>query len=120
MTNPPFGGEEEAGIQLNFPGVAARQRDRAAVHAVLLRSLKPADAAAWWCPMVFYSATGFRRGSRTTAANFDLHTIVRLPEGVFAPYTGIPTNVLFFARTQPTTDIWFYMKFPARDGVKIH
>ena len=40
--------------------------------------------------------------------NFDLHTIVRLPNGVFAPYTSISTNLLFFARTQPTTEIWFY------------
>ena len=40
--------------------------------------------------------------------NFDLHTIVRLPNGVFTPYTPIPTNLLFFARSQPTTDIWYY------------
>jgi len=40
--------------------------------------------------------------------DFNLHTIIRLPNGVFAPYTSIPTNLLFFDRSQPTTDIWFY------------
>jgi type I restriction enzyme M protein len=47
--------------------------------------------------------------------DFNLHTIIRLPNGVFAPYTGIPTNILFFDRTQPTVDIWYY-EVPARDG----
>src|SRR5207302_970440 len=40
--------------------------------------------------------------------NFNLHTIVRLPNGVFAPYTSIPTNLLFFDRSGPTTDVWYY------------
>ena len=40
--------------------------------------------------------------------NFDLHTIVRLPNGVFSPYTSIATNLLFYTRTQPTSEIWFY------------
>src|SRR5207245_2282804 len=39
---------------------------------------------------------------------FNLHTIVRLPNGVFAPYTSIPTNLLFFDRSGPTKDIWYY------------
>jgi type I restriction enzyme M protein len=44
--------------------------------------------------------------------NFNLHTVVRLPNGVFAPYTSIPTNILFFDRTGPTTDIWYYEVSP--------
>jgi type I restriction enzyme M protein len=47
--------------------------------------------------------------------DFNLHTIVRLPEGVFSPYTGIPTNVIFFDRSQPTGEVWYY-EIPARDG----
>jgi type I restriction enzyme M protein len=47
--------------------------------------------------------------------DYNLHTIVRLPEGVFAPYTGIPTNILFFDRTRPTEDIWYY-EILSRDG----
>jgi type I restriction enzyme M protein len=39
--------------------------------------------------------------------DLNLHTIVRLPNGVFAPYTGIPTNLLFFERDGPTKEIWY-------------
>ena len=39
---------------------------------------------------------------------FNLHTIVRLPNGVFAPYTSIPTNILFFDRSGPTREVWYY------------
>ena len=49
--------------------------------------------------------------------NYNLHTIVRLPEGVFAPYTDIPANLLFFDRSGPTDDIWFY-QIPPPDGRK--
>ena len=49
--------------------------------------------------------------------NFNLHTIVRLPNGVFAPYTGIPTNLLFFDRTGPTQVIWYYEQ-PLPEGRK--
>jgi type I restriction enzyme M protein len=47
----------------------------------------------------------------------NLHTIVRLPNGVFAPYTGIKTNILFFTKGTPTKNIWFY-EHPYPDGVK--
>jgi len=47
---------------------------------------------------------------------FNLHTIVRLPNGVFAPYTGIPTNILFFDRAGPTKEIWYYEQPKRADG----
>jgi len=47
----------------------------------------------------------------------NLHTIIRLPNGVFAPYTGIKTNLLFFTKGQPTQDIWYY-EHPYPSGVK--
>jgi len=49
--------------------------------------------------------------------DYNLHTIVRLPNGVFAPYTGIPTNVLFFDRSGPTKDVWYYEQ-PLPEGRK--
>ena len=49
--------------------------------------------------------------------NYNLHSIVRLPEGVFAPYTDIPANLLFFDRSGPTQDIWFY-QIPPPEGRK--
>ena len=48
---------------------------------------------------------------------FNLHTIVRLPNGVFAPYTGIPTNLLFFDRSGPTKEVWYYEQ-PLPEGRK--
>ena len=48
---------------------------------------------------------------------FNLHTIVRLPNGVFAPYTGIPTNLLFFDRSGPTREVWYYEQ-PLPEGRK--
>ncbi len=48
---------------------------------------------------------------------FNLHTVVRLPNGVFAPYTGIPTNILFFDRSRPTEEIWYY-EHPLPEGRK--
>ena len=47
--------------------------------------------------------------------DFNLHTIVRLPNGVFSPYTSIPTNLLFFQRDGPTEEIWYYeLPLPTR------
>src|SRR5438093_10460854 len=48
---------------------------------------------------------------------FNLHTIVRLPNGVFAPYTSIPTNILFFDRSGPTREVWYYEQ-PLPEGRK--
>ena len=64
----------------------------------------------------------FRSGVKTRIkeqllAECKLHTIVRLPNGVFAPYTGIKTNLLFFSKGTPTRDIWFY-EHPYPPGVK--
>ncbi len=109
VTNPPFGGEEEAGIQLNFP-VSTRASETALLFMqFIMRSLKPGGR----CGMVVPNGTLFGDGvsariKEQLLTNFNLHTIVRLPNGVFAPYTGIPTNLLFFDRTGSTTEIWFY------------
>ncbi len=96
VTNPPFGGEEEAGIQLNFPESSLKHGGRCGVVV----------------PDGFLFGDGVSaRIKEGLLRNFDLHTIVRLPNGVFAPYTSISTNLLFFARSQPTvgtTDIWYY------------
>ena len=109
MTNPPFGGEEEAGIQLNFPEATRASETALLFLQFIMRSLKPGGR----CGMVVPNGTLFGDGvsariKEQLLRNFNLHTIVRLPNGVFAPYTSIPTNLLFFDRTRPTTDIWFY------------
>ena len=99
VTNPPFGGEEEAGIQLNFPEATRASETALLFMQFIMRSLKPGGR----CGVVVPNGTLFGDGvsariKEQLLRNFNLHTIVRLPNGVFAPYTSIPTNLLFFDR----------------------
>ena len=116
LTNPPFGGEEEKGIQGNFPEDKQTSETAMLFLQLIMRKLKrqptsagrPARAA-----VVVPNGTLFGDGvcGRVKAEllkEFNLHTIVRLPNGVFAPYTGIPTNLLFFDRSGPTKEVWYY------------
>jgi len=112
LTNPPFGGEEERGILSNFPA------DKQTVETALLflqlimrklrRAPKPGRAAVVVPNGVLFGDGIAARIKEELLREFNLHTIVRLPEGVFAPYTSIPTNLLFFDRNGTTRDVWFY------------
>lgn len=125
LTNPPFGGEEEKGIQGNFPEDRQASETALLFLQLIMRKLKrqptlvgrPARAA-----VVVPNGTLFGDGvcariKEELLKEFNLHTIVRLPNGVFAPYTGIPTNVLFFDRSGPTKDVWYYEQ-PLPEGRK--
>ncbi|MDL1895260.1 SAM-dependent DNA methyltransferase [Anaerolineae bacterium CFX7] len=118
VTNPPFGGEEEKGIQDNFPS-----NTRAAETAILfmqfiMRSLKQGGRGAVVVPNGTLFGDGVTaRVKEMLLTEFNLHTIVRLPNGVFAPYTSIPTNLLFFDKTEPTREIWYY-ELPLPEGRK--
>ncbi len=118
ITNPPFGGMEEDGIEDNFPS-AFRTRETADLFLVLiLNLLKPGGRAA----IVLPDGTLFGEGVKTKIkekllTECNLHTIVRLPNGVFNPYTGIKTNLLFFTKGEPTKEIWFY-EHPYPPGAK--
>jgi type I restriction enzyme M protein len=116
MTNPPFGGEEEKGIQRNFPEDKQTSETALLFLQLIMRKLrrpgtkgKLAGRAGVVVPngMLFGDGVAARI-KQELVETFNLHTVVRLPEGVFAPYTSIPTNVLFFDRSGPTNDIWFY------------
>lgn len=109
LTNPPFGGEEEQGIQANFPAVTRTSRTELLFVQVIQRSLRPGGRCGMVVPngLLFGSDVAAKVKERLLA-ECELHTIVRLPPGVFAPYTAIPTNLLFFDRTGPTKEIWFY------------
>jgi type I restriction enzyme M protein len=109
VTNPPFGGEEERGIQLNFPEATRTSETALLFLQFIMRSLKEGGR----CGMVVPNGTLFGDGVAARVKEqllneFNLHTIVRLPNGVFAPYTSIPTNLLFFDKPGPTTQIWYY------------
>ena len=109
LTNPPFGGTEEGGIEMNFPA-AYRTRETADLFLVLLMHLlKDGGRAALVLPDGFLFGEGVKtRIKEELLRTCNLHTIVRLPNGVFAPYTGINTNLLFFTKGAPTTDVWYY------------
>lgn len=155
LTNPPFGGEEERGIQGNFPEDRQTAETALLFLQLIMRKLRrhnpslsalgrgtkgevspsrvstslsalgrgaegevlPARAA-----VVVPNGTLFGDGvcariKEELLKEFNLHTIVRLPNGVFAPYTGIPTNILFFDRNGPTPEIWYYEQ-PLPEGRK--
>ncbi len=109
VTNPPFGGMEEDGIEQNFPQ-AYRTRETADLFLVLITHLlKEGGRGA----LVLPDGTLFGEGVKTRIkekllAECNLHTIVRLPNGVFNPYTGIKTNLLFFTKGEPTREVWYY------------
>ena len=125
VTNPPFGGEEEAGIQLNFPESLRASETALLFMQFVMRSLKHGGRCGVVVPNGFLFGDGVSaRIKEQLLRNFDLHTIIRLPNGVFAPYTSIPTNLLFFAhpgtggsQSAPTTDIWYYEQ-TLPEGVK--
>jgi type I restriction enzyme M protein len=111
LTNPPFGGEEEAGIRNNFPDDRRSEETALLFLQLIMRRLKRAGQGR--AGVVVPNGTLFGDGvaARIKAdllAHFNLHTVVRLPEGVFAPYTDIPTNLIFFDTTGPTEAIWYY------------
>jgi type I restriction enzyme M protein len=118
VTNPPFGGMEEDGIENNFPS-DFRTRETADLFLVLVMELlKDGGRAA----IVLPDGTLFGEGIKTRIKekllrDCNLHTIVRLPKGVFAPYTSIKTNVLFFTKGEPTKEIWYY-EHPYPEGYK--
>ncbi|WP_149263385.1 N-6 DNA methylase [Actinomadura sp. K4S16] len=113
LTNPPFGGEEEASIAKAFPqGYRTRETAWLFLHEVI-RKLKPDGR----CAIVLPNGALFGEGIGTKIKKklmeeCNLHTIVRLPQGVFAPYTQIPANLLFFDKTGPTKETWFYQIDP--------
>src|ERR1700678_1196821 len=109
LTNPPFGGREEDGIESNFPKHFQTRETADLFLALIIRILKPEGRAA----VVLPDGSLFGEGVKTRLKEHlmeecNLHTIVRLPNSVFKPYASIGTNVLFFEKGEPTKEIWFY------------
>jgi len=140
LTNPPFGGEEEKGIQGNFPEDKQTAETALLFLQLIMRKLRkvgrgvpsaPSSKAAGSesqpyqyarAAVVVPNGTLFGDGvcariKEELLKEFNLHTIVRLPNGVFAPYTGINTNLLFFDRSGPTREVWYY-EHPLPEGRK--
>ncbi|MDD2747362.1 MAG: class I SAM-dependent DNA methyltransferase [Acidithiobacillus ferrooxidans] len=109
LTNPPFGGREEDGIESNFPSHYRTKETADLFLALFMRLLKPGGRAA----VVLPDGTLFGEGVKTRLKEHllqecNLHTIVRLPNSVFKPYASIGTNLLFFEKGEATQEIWYY------------
>ncbi len=121
LTNPPFGGEEERGILGNFPDDKQTSETALLFLQMIMRRLRrtPRSGRAG---VVVPNGTLFAGGvaariKQELLNEFRLHTVVRLPNGVFAPYTSIPTNILFFEHGGPTREVWYYEQ-PLPEGRK--
>ncbi len=109
LTNPPFGGREEDGIESNFPAHFRTKETADLFLALFIRLLKPGGRAA----VVLPDGSLFGEGVKTRLKQHlmeecNLHTVVRLPNSVFKPYASIGTNLLFFEKGTPTEDIWYW------------
>ena len=118
VTNPPFGGMEEDGVENNFPAQYRTRETANLFMSLVIHLLKDGGRCGLVLPDGFLFGEGVAtRIKESLLEKCNLHTIVRLPNGVFAPYTGIKTNLLFFTKGKPTKDVW-YFEHPYPDGVK--
>ena len=109
LTNPPFGGKEEDGIESNFPQHFRTKETADLFLALIVRLLKPGGRAAVVLPTAPCSARASRRGSRSTCwRNATCTPSCACPTPSSGPMASIGTNLLFFEKGEPTRDIWFY------------
>ncbi|MCL2187239.1 MAG: type I restriction-modification system subunit M [Defluviitaleaceae bacterium] len=119
LMNPPYGGSEKEGIKINFPADLQSSETADLFMSVIMYRLKRNGRAAVIIPDGFLFGTDNAKVAikKKLLEEFNLHTVVRMPHSVFAPYTSITTNILFFERTAPTAAVWFY-RLDMPDGYK--
>lgn len=109
LTNPPFGGREEDGIESNFPAHFRTKETADLFLALFIRLLRSGGRAAVVLPDGSLFGEGVKtRLKEALLEECNLHTVVRLPNSVFKPYASIGTNLLFFEKGEPTKEVWFY------------
>ena len=118
LANPPFGGKEKSQIQQNFPIQSNATELLFLQH--FMKTLKSGGKAAIVVPegVLFQTNNQFKQVKQDLLENFNLHTILSLPAGVFLPYSGVKTNVLFFERNGGTNDVWYYECEPGQKLTK--
>lgn len=119
LMNPPYGGNEKADIKSNFPSDLASSETADLFMSVIMYRLKKNGRAAVILPDGFLFGTDNAKVSikKKLLSEFNLHTVIRMPHSVFAPYTSITTNILFFENTGATEETWFY-RLDMPDGYK--
>lgn len=116
--NPPFGGVEEDSVLTNFPNAFQTKETADLFMTVMMYRLSDKGRAGVVLPDGFLFGEGVKtKIKEKLLSEFNLHTIVRMPNGVFAPYTGINTNLLFFDKGEPTKEVWFF-EHPLPKGYK--
>ena len=110
LMNPPYGGSEKNDVKQHFPSDLASSETADLFMSVIMYRLKENGRAAVILPDGFlFGEDNAKVAIKKKLMNeFNLHTIIRMPHSVFAPYTSITTNILFFDHTKPTEDVWFY------------
>lgn len=119
LMNPPYGGNEKNEVKNHFPPDLASSETADLFMAVIMYRLRENGRAAVILPDGFLFGTDNAKIAlkKKLFSEFNLHTIIRMPHSVFAPYTSITTNILFFNRTHPTEETWFY-RLDMPDGYK--
>lgn len=120
LMNPPFGSKsEDSAIQSNFPAEFQTSETADLFMALIMHRIKVNGRVGIILPDGFMFGDGVKQRLKEKLLNeFNLHTIIRLPGSVFAPYTPISTNILFFDYNQTgTKNIWFY-ELPLPEGYK--
>lgn len=119
LMNPPYGGSEKTEVKNHFPSDLASSETADLFMSVIMYRLKQNGRAAVILPDGFlFNTENVKVAIKKKLLNeFNLHTVIRMPHSVFAPYTPITTNILFFDRTQPTKETWFY-RLDMPDGYK--
>lgn len=110
LMNPPYGGSELESIKANFPLELRSSETADLFMALIMHRLKDKGRAAVILPDGFLFGTDGAKLAlkHKLLTEYNLHTVIRLPKSVFAPYTSITTNILFFDKTGPTKETWFY------------
>jgi len=110
LMNPPYGGSEKADVKNHFPSDLASSETADLFMSVIMYRLKKNGRVGVIIPDGFLFGTDNAKIAikKKLLSEFNLHTVIRMPSSVFSPYTSITTNILFFDRTHPTTETWFY------------
>ena len=110
LMNPPYGGSEKNEVKNHFPSDLASSETADLFMSVIMYRLKENGRCAVILPDGFLFGTDNAKVAikKKLFSEFNLHTIVRMPHSVFAPYTSITTNILFFDNTGATKETWFY------------
>lgn len=110
LMNPPYGGNEKTEVKNHFPADLASSETADLFMSVIMYRLKKNGRAAVILPDGFLFGTDNAKVAikKKLFSEFNLHTVIRMPHSVFAPYTSITTNILFFEHTKPTEETWFY------------